>query len=395
MNSAPKVVHVVISLSPGGLERLVVDWTNARNARFPGSTAICCLDAPGELADRVPGDALLCLAADRSRFPWDRGAVQRLRSHIRAWPSAPSLAGADERTAGVGPRAPVILHSHNLAAQQYAALARSGIRARHVNTQHGANTHLLSPWNRLRSRLLCHLTDGIVAVSAATARAMSRNQGLRLARIRVIPNGVSAPPAVPEPEIEEARRQCGLARGRTVIGSVGRLSPVKGYERLLEAMAPICGEAGSPVTLLLVGEGPERSYLQSLAREFGILEHVVFAGFQREPRRFLSLMSFFVLPSRSEGLSVALLEAMAAGVPVLATKVGENSAILDHGECGTLLPDEEVLWPEIILQHLSPEGRAAARARAGRAAERVKAAYSLERTLDAYEELYRELAQRG
>jgi hypothetical protein len=132
----PRVAHLVIALAHGGLERLVVDWTNARNRRYPGSTVIWCLDAPGELAVQVEGDAVWCAEAERARFPWDRAAVRRMKSN-----------GASHGTLDV-------VHSHNLAAQQYAALVTRGTSMRHVHTQHGANLHNLGLKDRVRSRLL-------------------------------------------------------------------------------------------------------------------------------------------------------------------------------------------------------------------------------------------------
>jgi hypothetical protein len=130
MQSVPRVAHLVISLAHGGLEKLVVDWTNGRNRRQPGSTEVFCLDAEGDLAPRVEGHAVFCLHAHRGRFPFDLAAVKRLRECVAGGASA----GAKIQ----------IVHSHNLAAQQYAALGLVGLDAGHVHTQHGAAIHNLS-----------------------------------------------------------------------------------------------------------------------------------------------------------------------------------------------------------------------------------------------------------
>jgi hypothetical protein len=159
-SDTPRVAHLVISLAFGGLERLVVDWTNARNRLRPGSTLVWCLDTPGDLAGQVEGDAVRCLHARRSRFPWDRDAVRRL---------AAELAGP-----GGGQPAAEVVHSHNLAAQQYAVLAARGTGIRHVHTQHGANTESMRYRDRWRSRLLARYTDALVAVSEATPCAGTR-----------------------------------------------------------------------------------------------------------------------------------------------------------------------------------------------------------------------------
>src|SRR5688572_19934458 len=114
----PRVGHVLISLAPGGLERLVVDWTNARNAAFGDSTRVGCLDATGELAAALPSGCVTSFSASRERVPWDRDAVRK----IRAWIKTEGL---------------TVLHSHNLAAHQYVTLATRGTRVRHVHTEHG------------------------------------------------------------------------------------------------------------------------------------------------------------------------------------------------------------------------------------------------------------------
>jgi glycosyltransferase involved in cell wall biosynthesis len=385
VNPIPTVVHLVISLAHGGLERLVVDWTNARNRRYPGSTTVRCLDAPGDMAGQVRGSAVVCLNAERSRFPWDRRAVQRLTAEIR------------ERRA-------VVLHSHNLAAQQYAVLAAMGTSMRHVNTRHGTDVQFLRFRDRLRSRLLTAFTDRMVAVSEATAEAMRRYEGIPRSRIRVVPNGIALPPSSPAAEMTTLRTRLGIPADAVVIGSVGRLAAVKGYDRLLRAVARWDAGGGSPgrresrgpaeseMVVLLVGDGPERASLEALAAQMGIADRVVFAGFQPEARQFYPLMDLFVLPSRSEGLPVAMLEAMAAEVPVMATAVGEVPAILGDGAFGALLPADEALWPEAIRRQLAPPGLQTARERARGAAARVHEAYSLEHTLDAYESLYQALA---
>jgi glycosyltransferase involved in cell wall biosynthesis len=104
-------------------------------------------------------------------------------------------------------------------------------------------------------------------------------------------------------------------------------------------------------------------------------------------------MDLFVLPSRSEGLPMGLLEAMAAGVPVAATDVGANREVIDDGACGLLLPDDEALWPAVLEAALAD--RVGLTARAERARERVATRYSMKSTLDEYERIYRRLTSGG
>ena len=375
------VIHVVISLAPGGLERLVVDWTNARNHQQPGSTRICCLDERGALAGQVaeskgqgaegnpPGGAVVCVDAHRSRWPFDLAAVRRIQTL--------STRGS--------------VHAHNLAAWQYAVLAKiSRNPFRLIYTQHGANVHNLGLRDRVRARLLACFTDEIVAVSDATAESMSAKLWIARKRIRVIANGVRA---------QNQPIPAGARGNPIVIGSVGRLAQVKGYDRLIRAFAafirlPLPPDSPSSLphlrvadaTLLLVGDGPERGALERQAQQLGVADRVTFAGYQANPTPILARMDLFVLPSRSEGMSVALLEAMAAGIPVAATEAGANREILNDGACGTMLTDDESQWASLMRATLQDQGATAAKAEAAR--QRVQEHYSLQTTLTGYERLY-------
>ena len=375
-----RVVHLVISLHHGGLERLVVDWTNERNRRCPGSTSIICLDKPGELADEVAGDVVFCLNARRHRFPFDLATVRTLKK----W-----LPPSDECNL---PLLPSILHSHNLAAQQYACLACFGSTTRHVHTEHGTNVHVRGIKNRLRLRLLARLTDRMVAVSDDTAAKMRPVWNVQADRLKVIRNGVSAHPRFGRESVEALRRELGIPSDRIVIGSVGRLAHVKGYDRLLSALPTVLQRQVS-ATCLLVGDGPERPALEDMAVHFGIADRVVFAGYCADARKFLEVMDLFVLPSRSEGLSVALLEAMAAGLPVAVTPVGENPRVVEDGQTGFFLSDDEKAWGDSLIGLLEALGAGEPAGRTvhavGEAARKaVLEHFSIENTLAAYEELY-------
>jgi len=374
-----KVVHLVISLDCGGLERLVVDWTNARNRRAPGSTAVICLDAPGDLSGEVEGGAVYCLNARRRRFPFDISAVRRLRQQL-----SDSRLSVRPETRNQKPET-CILHSHNLAAQQYACLACLGGRVRHVNTEHGTNIHTRGISNRLRLQLLARLTDITVAVSEDTAMKMRSLWKLPPNGVNIIPNGVSPHPHYSREAVDNMRRALGIPAEAIVFGSVGRMAKVKGYDRLVEAL-PYVFQRVPCAFCLLVGDGPERRALEEQAKRLGVSERVIFAGYRADARIFFEIINLFVLPSRSEGLSVALLEAMAAGLPVVVTRAGENPRIVEDGLNGFFLPENMGSWPH-RLAALAGDNEPGARA--GEAARRtVIERFCLDRTLDAYEQLY-------
>jgi len=229
----PQVLHVVISLDCGGLERLVVEWANARHETCPGSTRVACLDRAGQLAADCAAPVHV-IGAGRDLFPFDVAAVLRLRQLIRG-------NGVD------------VVHSHNLAAQQYTALALVGLKRRvgHVHTEHGTNLHTSGFLNRRRGKWLYRRCDAYVAVAGETAAVLTAAWGVDRSAITVVRNGIRADrPEWTEGRDENrraARETLGVADETFVIGSVGRLSPEKGYDRLIRAVADMVLEQRSEV----------------------------------------------------------------------------------------------------------------------------------------------------
>ena len=475
----PIVIHVVVSLDHGGLERLVVDWTNERNRRHhavsltsSGWTSICCLDKPGDLAGEVNGDVVVCVNAKRGRKPFDIAAVLRLRLLIRGRKTEDGGPGAETRdleSSQEGLRstvyglwsAPIVVHSHNLAAWQYAALACMGMGVRHIHTEHGTNPHSQGLVNQWRTRWLVKRTDQLVAVSENTASALVEEHGALREAIQVVRNGVAmkghedAQEAQKgdvtskgvEPRIHtnshewgdaangdvgvirsagaqansahavfdgegnrkettdhglqtDLRASLGIPDDAVVIGSVGRLAQVKGYDRLIGVFSELVNtvsdmEVGSlssvvcrRLRLLLIGDGPERANLEVQVKELGVSDRVIFSGYRSDAKSCLAAMDLFVLPSRSEGLSVSLLEAMAAEVPVAVTDVGESRRVIENGECGVLLPDDEAEWSNTLHSVMCDLRCAMCVERTMLARQRMKQHYSMYATLDEYEKLY-------
>ncbi len=380
----PRVLHVVISLQPGGLEKLVAEWTLQRNRSAPGSTVVCCLDstAAGESVARdLP---MVCLDSDRSRFPWDRNAVRRLRDVCRGR-HADAQAAFD------------VVHSHNLAAWQYAALANRRTGVRHVHTEHGSPPCSARLMGRWRIRWLDRQTDHMVAVSEATAAELVRCHGLRRDRLTVIPNGIPVHEKTTAHDglRRRVRAEFDLSENALVLGSVGRLAPIKGYDRLIamfsdvrQRLQQMADPVRADVYLLLVGDGPERSALQQLAVDHGVQDRIRFAGHREDARELLSAMDLFLLPSRGEGLSLALLEAMAAGVPVLVADAGDSRRVIADGAAGILLPDSTQSWPRVIAEQLAERNSPATKQRIAAAVQRGRNHYTLEKTLEEYERVY-------
>lgn len=368
----PFVIHVVISLQPGGLERLVVEWTNARNRKYPDSTLIACLDETGLLADQVEGEAVFCVGANRKRWPWDHAAVCRLAAGIRRHTMNGRL---------------VAIHAHNLAAWQYAVLAVRGTGVGVVYTQHGSNPHNQRPINRIRRYWCRRHTRAIVAVSDTTAAFMCKHQGFSRDRIVVIPNGIAADVAAYNAsEKDDIRRQSGLPERAFVVGSVGRFASEKQYVLLVEAFASFHHRCPDSM-LLLVGDGPERLAIESAIKAAGIASACRLPGMQALTRPWLKIMDTFCLTSSTEGTSVALLEAGANGLPCIATAVGGNAQVIADGTTGILVPPGDKAAIVNAMDRLYHDRDI--RRRMGVAAQvRVMQKYSVDVTMRDYERIY-------
>jgi glycosyltransferase involved in cell wall biosynthesis len=201
-------------------------------------------------------------------------------------------------------------------------------------------------------RLVSRRLAAHVAVGERAAREVEELVGLPRGSVRTIRNGV------PDVELEPLPRPF----EGPILGSLGRLDRQKGHDVLLRALAEL-----PEARLVLVGDGPERAALEELALELGLGERVLFAGWQEEPRRWLTAFDAFVLPSRFEGFPLAVVEALLARVPVVASDVGSVAEAVREGETGLLVPAEDeralaaalrrLLGDEALRRRLGERGR--------------------------------------
>lgn len=235
------------------------------------------------------------------------------------------------------------------------------------------------------------LVDRIVANSLAVREFTIARERVQPEKVLSIPNGVdfahfSAGRRAP------FRERFGVEDDEVLVGAVGTIKPVKGQDLLLDAIEPLLDE-GRPIRLVLAGEitHPFGEALQARARRWG--DRVILPGTLDAVADLLAALDVFVLPSRSEGMSNALLEAMAAGRAILATEVGGNAENLDGGHVGRLVPPEDSVALRGELARLIEDARL--REELGSlAARRAKDEYSLDRMLDQTEALYEELLAR-
>jgi glycosyltransferase involved in cell wall biosynthesis len=235
-------------------------------------------------------------------------------------------------------------------------------------------------WVTRRSQL-------VVANSEVAARYTESRLGLPEGAIRVVYNGTALPEPAAAEERERERAELGIEPGTVAALFVGRLVPLKNVPVLLRAVARL-GD-GARLLLLVAGDGPARSALENEARNLGLGTRVRFLGNRPDGRRLMEAADIIVLPSFQEGLSNAILEAMAAGRPVVASRVGGNGELVEEGATGLLFPSDDAEALAGCLARLG--GDAALRASLGAEGRRVVASrFGLEPMARSMERIYEE-----
>jgi glycosyltransferase involved in cell wall biosynthesis len=231
--------------------------------------------------------------------------------------------------------APQIVQTHNV--KSHFLFKSSGLRKGKIwlAFQHGyQDTDLkLHLYNQL-DRWTLRSADRVISVCEAFTRRLVA-YGVRRERIRVLHNSATPPMAAPTGGNAALRKALGIETNDAIILTIGRMSREKGHADLLEALHLLHADV-PPWRTVLVGDGPERERLVSLAARLGVADRVVFAGFRSDVQRFYGVAKVFALPSHSEGSSNVIMEAMAARVPIAATAVGGNPEIVTDEETALL-----------------------------------------------------------
>ncbi len=237
-------------------------------------------------------------------------------------------------------------------------------------------------------RAVCRLASCVLGNSDAV-RDWLVSEGYRPGKIRVIRNGIIVPPSMRLAPKQTIRERYGIPAAAPLIGMVCRLSPVKAANDFIAAAAQVALEYPQ-ARFIVIGDGEEKAKLVAQAQQMGLAGRVVFAGFRTDTAQVLPQLTLSVLTSLTEGLSNTLLESMAAGVPVVATRVGGNPEIVAEGDTGLLVPPRS---PEAlkgaICQLLSNPQLASRMGAAGK--ERVQQRFSVENAVRQTEALYTEL----
>ena len=362
MDKRLHVLHVLLSLEPGGLETGVVNVVNRLNPDHFRSS-IGCIKHAGEFAARITAPEVKIY-----ELGWRGGndlilpfRLARLFREVR----------------------PDIIHSRNAESFFYGYLGAklAGVKCI-VHSEHG-RTFNDRKIRFLMQKWFSEYTHAIFSVSTQLKADLVKHIHIPKEKIEVLHNGVDLN-QFKSVQRQVVRDKLGFRDDQIIIGSVGRLVAVKNYALLLSAFHQLNLKNA---VLMLVGEGGERKILEELAQSLAIADRVHFLGHRDDVAELLLAMDIFVLPSVSEGMSNTLLEAMAVGIAPVASDVGGNPEIIEHGASGFVFPSRDESALREYLMMLATD--AALRGEIGSAArDKVKKEFTIDAMVARYESLY-------
>lgn len=363
-----RVLHAVLDLNAGGLERLVADMVRTgQSTDF--EFHVLALRYLGRFAEGLAPYASLHTAPPMGRLSLlHPSALIRLVRQI----------------------APDVVHSHSGVWYKMSRAAQAAGAPFVVHTDHGRRRP--DPWrDRLFDWAASRHTDVVVAVSDVLGEQLRRTVVAHPERVQVVLNGVDTEDFAPGADSGALRCELGIDADRPIIGSVGRLEPIKGYDIVVEAFGLLARRwtgPGAPV-LVIAGDGSEAVSLAARLRELGVSDRSFLLGWRKDLLSLYRSFALFTMGSRSEGTSVSLLEAMSTGLCPVVTDVGGNAVVIGPRLGHRLVP---ALDPAALAAGwegaLRDEARRRADAMTARA--RVVADFSLAAMVKAYERIYRQ-----
>lgn len=351
------ILHIVLGLQVGGLEKFVIDLINgyASDVR----SFVVCLEDEGALASSCNSYGIYSLHKQPGISP---GVIKQIYTLARELKID-------------------LIHTHNPSPHLHGAFAglMAGIPV--VHTKHGRN-QALGMRKIILYRLSALLTRKVVAVSQSAAEECIRLEGIPATKVMVIRNGIDLSSYAPLARLAERVNM-------VTIGIVARLAPEKDHLTLLRA-CKILSDRQTSFRLVIIGDGSLRGELEQATSDLNLNRNVEFIGVRHDIPDQLQNLDIFALSSTTEGISLTLLEAMATGLPIVATDVGGNPEVVVDGVTGFIVPSKN---PELMAEKLAQLIHDhALRVRMGvEGRRRVEEHFDIRQTARQYEELYREI----
>lgn len=365
-------------MGPAGVEHFIINFARRLNRKCFDLT-VGCLDAGGVLLDEI--HSLGCSSFVLSR-----------QSGLD-WRLVVSLARIFSKQKFD------IVHTHNQAAHFYAGLAAKISRVPClITTEHSRHYIEERRIRRLEKLILSSFTDRWVNVSQELAQLSIEKDGLLSKKVRVIPNGIDIE-RFRKPmsfyndynDIARMKKGLGIPSDAKLAIMVARLHPIKNHKILLQAVAAI-KERIKNVHIILVGDGELRDDLMELAQQLGIGNRIHFLGYRQDIPELLWLSDLFVLCSFTEGMPLSLLEAMAAGVPVIIARTANKAGVITDGVNGKVVETDTKALAVGLANILENQDHYKRLAENG--FEFVSKHFSLETMMKQYESLYEEILER-
>lgn len=365
-----KVMFIVHSLGIGGVEKLVYDMVRELKNRGIESS-VCCLDYVGAWGEELKRDGFKVFNLERKEG-LDLSILKKIK-----------LILIEEH--------PDILHPHQYTPYFYTVASCFSLRRpRIVFTEHGR----FFP-DRIRIKRVIFnqftqfFTDAIIGVCKFTKEALVKYERFAQNRIEVIYNGIKIEEFSADIDVVLKKKTLQLNPDNRIIGTVGRLCIEKNHKMLIKAFAEVKKQI-SNVKLLIVGDGELRVELEALSQKMDLDKDILFLGERQDIPDLMKIFDLFVLSSDSEAASLVLLEAMASGLPVVATRVGGNPELVLDGETGILVERGNYKnFAQAIIRILQMNDLKTKMGIAGE--KRVIENFTFEKMVDAYIGLYNKL----
>ena len=371
----PLIAHVLYSFDVGGLENGVVNLINHMAPERFRHVVVALAQCAPDFCQRVQ-------RADVEFISLHKPPGHGIKLYPRFYRLCRQLR-------------PAIVHTRNLAALEFAVpAALAGVPAR-VHGEHGWDSSDPGGTQRkyqLLRRAYSPFVNRYVALSGQIESYLTERVGIAASRVERICNGVDTLRFQPASTRQAVAGSPFYESDVVVVGTVGRLQTVKDQLNLVRAVAiaRAQGEAGARLRLVIAGDGPQRAEVEAEIGASGIGDITWLAGARSDVPEVMRSLDIFALPSQAEGISNTILEAMASGLPVVATEVGGNAELVAAGETGALVPAQDPhAMAQALLRYTADAALRQSHGTAGR--QRVERSFSIDNMVERYTRLYQSL----